>query len=683
MSREYTTRLISEIDSYICNLKHFLSYDISKLENEYKQYIEAINTNTAKAIIPIIEEYSKKTSRQEEFELLIEEVKKEKDILEMQRISAQAIYDAKKKKISSCRARMKKFNKELEIANEHVKDPLRWVLGYKAKDQEEIKKLQTEIADCERELKSLEQECSNEEIKELNARIKKITTNIEELVKEKGSITDAKSFSKGVLSWLAEEYWVSKLCWLGERGLEESEKREIIPSKEISEFKRIYRKINISSIKGYALMNYKSLLELLALLPNKLYGVGIEKTSPFNSYKGFELDESFSAACQEKFRELCGISPTGTTDVVREWGNTYVSATNMAYTDYTFPCSPIAINSDFVNGIIYITEKNKDPIKQNTNIFDPLLKNVAEVAIAEEQISVSLIQRKFKIGYGRAAKIIEELEKLGIISDSNGSKSHTIINHDLSMINFSNNANASDSILEETVVEKLLVSEEEMECFEKSKSDTSTNLINFTYINESFLIQLKKLIEANSEADLPELVMELRADEIDEYENIAEAFISFRNLYRETPEQIIKTNQEFFAKKEIEQISENARKEREMYERQAALDREAENERARMMAEAESERAEAERERVAAIERQTYSMARQASLDRAAAERRANEAAEHARYEARQKELREQAAARSAHHDEVSRARSRCLQCARRGVCHNKETPNCASFIPK
>ena len=77
------------------------------------------------------------------------------------------------------------------------------------------------------------------------------------------------------------------------------------------------------------------------------------------------------------------------------------------------------------------------------------------------------------------------------------------------------------------------------------------------------------------------------------------------------------------ARKEIEQISENARKEREMYERQAALDREAENERAKMMAEAEIERAEAERERTAAIERQTSSMARQASLDRAAAERRA------------------------------------------------------------
>lgn len=687
MSIEYTNKLISEIDLYISNLHKFLSYDMSVLENEYNHYIEQLNNNTLKAVVPAIEEIKTITTKKKEIELLINEAKKEKDILEKQKITVQAIYDAKKKKINSCKVKIKKLNKELELANEHVKDPLRWVLGYKTKDQEEIISLQKEITECQIELEAFEKECENTEIKELNSRIKRITENIEALIKESNSITtnskgrnvEVKSRAESILLWLSEEYSISKECWLGVEKADKATDRNIIPSQALNDFKQVCRKINISSIKGYTLMNYKFLLELLALLPNKLYGIGIEKTYPFHSYNGVELDEGFSAACQAKFKELCSISPTGTTDILREWEKNYISVTNTAYTDFLFPKSPIAINSDFINELIYDTAKSTSSPEQIISDFDPLIKNVAEIAVAEEQISTAFIQRKFKIGYARAAKIIEELAELGIIGRANGSKPCTIINYNLSAINFNNTVEINKG----TSVAKLLVSKESLDEFEEAKTMASSNFIDFTYVNEEFLLRLKKIIEANPEADLPEIAMEFRADEIDEYVNIAEEFISFRNLYRETPEQIIKTNQEFFAKKEIEQIRENARKEREMYERQAELDREAENQRARIMAQAESERAEAERERTAAIERQTSSLATQARLDRAAAERRSDEALEHARYEARQKQLREQAAARTAHHDEVLRARSRCLQCAHRGVCHNKETPNCASFVPK
>ncbi|UEX90940.1 DNA translocase FtsK [Staphylococcus ratti] len=53
---------------------------------------------------------------------------------------------------------------------------------------------------------------------------------------------------------------------------------------------------------------------------------------------------------------------------------------------------------------------------------DELFNEVCEFMIKEGNISTSLIQRHFQIGYNRAARIIDQLEQLGYISGSNGSK---------------------------------------------------------------------------------------------------------------------------------------------------------------------------------------------------------------------------------------------------------------------
>ncbi|WP_075048704.1 DNA translocase FtsK [Spiroplasma turonicum] len=53
---------------------------------------------------------------------------------------------------------------------------------------------------------------------------------------------------------------------------------------------------------------------------------------------------------------------------------------------------------------------------------DPLFNEVKTYIINEQKASTSLIQRKFSIGYNRAAKIIDELEMCGIIGPQNGAK---------------------------------------------------------------------------------------------------------------------------------------------------------------------------------------------------------------------------------------------------------------------
>ncbi|MBQ5354388.1 MAG: DNA translocase FtsK, partial [Clostridia bacterium] len=51
---------------------------------------------------------------------------------------------------------------------------------------------------------------------------------------------------------------------------------------------------------------------------------------------------------------------------------------------------------------------------------DPMLNPAIEVALDAGKISTSLIQRKLKLGYGRAAKLIDRMEQLGYVSAPNG-----------------------------------------------------------------------------------------------------------------------------------------------------------------------------------------------------------------------------------------------------------------------
>lgn len=58
---------------------------------------------------------------------------------------------------------------------------------------------------------------------------------------------------------------------------------------------------------------------------------------------------------------------------------------------------------------------------------DPLYKEVLEFAVRCGKISTSLIQRKYRIGYNRAARMIDSLEEKGIIGPQNGSKPRDVL----------------------------------------------------------------------------------------------------------------------------------------------------------------------------------------------------------------------------------------------------------------
>lgn len=60
---------------------------------------------------------------------------------------------------------------------------------------------------------------------------------------------------------------------------------------------------------------------------------------------------------------------------------------------------------------------------------DPLYDQALEIVTFAGKASASYVQRKLKIGYNRAARLIEEMEARGIVGPANGSKPREVIRH--------------------------------------------------------------------------------------------------------------------------------------------------------------------------------------------------------------------------------------------------------------
>ena len=66
---------------------------------------------------------------------------------------------------------------------------------------------------------------------------------------------------------------------------------------------------------------------------------------------------------------------------------------------------------------------------------DSLFKEAAEVIVIAQQGSASLLQRKLKLGYNRAGRIIDQMEAAGIVGPFEGSKARQVLITDLNHLN--------------------------------------------------------------------------------------------------------------------------------------------------------------------------------------------------------------------------------------------------------
>ena len=73
------------------------------------------------------------------------------------------------------------------------------------------------------------------------------------------------------------------------------------------------------------------------------------------------------------------------------------------------------------------TDKEIEEGSLDDDETDPLLAEAIEVVIETGQASTSFIQRKFKVGYARAGRIIDQMEERGVISGYQGSKPREVL----------------------------------------------------------------------------------------------------------------------------------------------------------------------------------------------------------------------------------------------------------------
>ena len=75
-----------------------------------------------------------------------------------------------------------------------------------------------------------------------------------------------------------------------------------------------------------------------------------------------------------------------------------------------------------------ISDKDKAMLEEEEcDDTDPFLNDAIEAVIDMGQASASAIQRKFKVGYARAGRIIDQMEERGIISGYQGSKPREVL----------------------------------------------------------------------------------------------------------------------------------------------------------------------------------------------------------------------------------------------------------------
>ena len=72
------------------------------------------------------------------------------------------------------------------------------------------------------------------------------------------------------------------------------------------------------------------------------------------------------------------------------------------------------------------SEESSAPVK-----YDSLFAEIARDAVSQGQISTSMIQRNYEVGFNRAGRIMMQLERAGIVGRQQGAKPRDILYHDL------------------------------------------------------------------------------------------------------------------------------------------------------------------------------------------------------------------------------------------------------------
>ena len=86
---------------------------------------------------------------------------------------------------------------------------------------------------------------------------------------------------------------------------------------------------------------------------------------------------------------------------------------------------------DYIDDEIFVDDDEDEGETQSETLFtegeDPLYEQALDIVVQAGKASASYIQRRLKIGYNRAARLVEEMEDRGIVGPANGAKPRELI----------------------------------------------------------------------------------------------------------------------------------------------------------------------------------------------------------------------------------------------------------------
>ena len=119
--------------------------------------------------------------------------------------------------------------------------------------------------------------------------------------------------------------------------------------------------------------------------------------------------------------------PVGETKPLRMQG-TFISEKEIeSIVDEIKSNTDVKYNNDIIESIEKANGKGTKPDDDEQDDADELLNDAIDLVMDMGQASASMLQRKFKIGYSRAGRIVDQMEARGLISGYDGSKPRQVL----------------------------------------------------------------------------------------------------------------------------------------------------------------------------------------------------------------------------------------------------------------
>lgn len=273
----------------------------------------------------------------------------------------------------------------------------------------------------------------------------------------------------------------------------------------------------------------------------------IERT-PFNYEwnEHLKLPDSYSAPCQDYYEKLiswsCHCIPSKDSvafKFITSNNSQLLDALDKIIDDYGIKNNT---GDAFYNENISEMPKSDD-LEYEIDTIDPLLRDAALAVIENGSATTSFLQRKLKVGYQRAERIIDQLEEKGIISSYEGAKPRRLIVSTEQIMQIIPNIKSSDFKDKKNDIPDYNIDSKE-QIIAKCLYDAS-----FWILSIDFLHKIKEVIKSRPNIDLPELAIELL--KITKTDELEECVLKFKKLFNATPEQIMVANQRYFLEKQL------------------------------------------------------------------------------------------------------------------------------------